>query len=48
MLEIMYILYSNELTTLNDDDKKQIIENDFTLVYITDYIVNILIRIKNI
>jgi hypothetical protein len=42
--EIMYILYSNELTTLNDDDKKQIIENDFTLVYITDYIVNILIH----
>jgi hypothetical protein len=42
--EIMYILYSNELTTLNDDDKKQIIENEFTLVYITDYIVNILIH----
>jgi hypothetical protein len=42
--EIMYILYSNELTTLKEEDKKQIIENDFTLVYITDYIVNILIH----
>jgi hypothetical protein len=42
--EIIYILYSNELTTLKEEDKKQIIENDFTLVYITDYIVDILIQ----
>jgi len=42
--EIMYILYSNELTTLKEEDKKQIIENDFTLLHITDYIINILIH----
>ena len=42
--EIMYILFSNELKTLYEDDKKKIIEKDFTLVYITDYIVDILVH----
>jgi serine/threonine protein kinase len=42
--EIMYILFSNELNTLNDEDIKRVIENDFTLSYITNYIVDILIH----
>jgi serine/threonine protein kinase len=42
--EIMYMLYSNDLTTLKEDDKKKVIESDFTLVYITDYIVDILVH----
>lgn len=42
--EIMYILFNNKLTTMDDENKKIIIENDFTLTYITDYIVEILIH----
>lgn len=42
--EIMYILFSNDLKNIDDDVKKQIIENEFTLSYITNYIVEILIN----
>ena len=40
--DIMYILFSNELTSMNDETKGKIIENDFTMVYITNYIVAVL------
>ena len=42
--EIMYILFNNDLKNMSDDVKKQIIENDFTLSYITNYIIEILIN----
>jgi serine/threonine protein kinase len=42
--EIMYILFSNDLKNIDDNVKKQIIENEFTLSYITNYIVEILIN----
>jgi len=42
--EIMYILFGHELTTMDDSGKKTVIENDFTISYITDYIVDILIH----
>lgn len=43
MNEIMYILFNKELTTVtNKELKDHLIENDFTLVYITNYIIEIL------
>lgn len=40
--DIMYILFSNELTGMNEEAKGKIIEADFTMVYITNYIVDVL------
>jgi hypothetical protein len=42
--EIMYILFSNDLKNIDNEVKKQIIENEFTLSYITNYIVEVLIN----
>jgi len=42
--EIMYILFSNDLNNMDKDVKKQIIENEFTLSYITNYIIDVLIN----
>jgi len=43
MNEIMYILFSRELTSVVDKETKDhLIEIDFTLVYITNYIVEVL------
>jgi serine/threonine protein kinase len=42
--EIMYILFSNELKNLNENDKKTIIETEFTIPYIVNYIIEILIH----
>jgi len=42
--EIMYILFSNELKNMDKEVKRQIIENEFTLSYITNYIVEVLIN----
>jgi serine/threonine protein kinase len=42
--EIMYILFSNDLNNMDKDVKIQIIENEFTLSYITNYIIEVLIN----
>ena len=42
--EIMYILFSNDLKNMDNEVKRQIIENEFTLSYITNYIVEVLIN----
>uniref|UniRef100_A0A6C0IFZ3 Protein kinase domain-containing protein n=1 Tax=viral metagenome TaxID=1070528 RepID=A0A6C0IFZ3_9ZZZZ len=40
--EIMYILFSNDIEGDNNQSKIKIIENEFTLFYITNYLVKIL------
>jgi hypothetical protein len=40
--EIFYILFSNDIENNNEDDKMKIIENEFTIVYISNYIIHIL------
>ena len=40
--EIMYILFSNDIESENDDSKIKIIENEFTIFYITNYLVKII------
>jgi serine/threonine protein kinase len=42
--QIMYTLFSNDLKNMNNEVKRQIIENEFTLSYITNYIVEVLIN----
>lgn len=40
--EIMYILFSNDIEGENNESKIKIIENEFTLFYITNYLVKII------
>lgn len=42
--EIMYILFSRELKNIDEEDKYKIIENEFTVSYIVNYITEILIH----
>lgn len=43
--ELMYILFSKDLTHIQDDSVKyKIIETNFTIVYITNYIINVLVH----
>jgi len=42
--DIMYILFGEELTTLSGEDKKKIIETEFTIPYIINYIIEILVH----
>ena len=42
--QIMGILFSRQLTSVNESDKSILIENDFTMTYITNYIIEILIH----
>ena len=40
----MYILFSRELKNIDEDDKYKIIENEFTMTYILNYLVQVLIH----
>ena len=40
--EIMYILFSNDIEGHSEDSKIKIIENEFTLFYITNYLVKVI------
>lgn len=40
--DIMFILFSNDLKHIDDKNKSKFIESDFTIDYITDYIVAVL------
>ena len=42
--QIMGILFSRHLTSVNDLDKSTLIENDFTMTYITNYLIDVLIH----
>jgi serine/threonine protein kinase len=42
--EIFYLLYSNNLTSVSEDRKANIIETEFTMSVIVDYITSILIK----
>jgi serine/threonine protein kinase len=42
--QIMGILFSRHLTSVNEADKSTLIENDFTMTYITNYIIEILVH----
>jgi hypothetical protein len=44
MEKIMYILFSRELKNIDEDDKYKIIENEFTMTYILNYLVQVLIH----
>lgn len=46
---IMYVLFSNELTHIKDDTLKiQIIETDFTMMYIINYIIEVLLHFTKV
>ena len=42
--QIMGILFSRQLTSVNDSDKSTFIESDFTMPYITNYLIDVLIH----
>ena len=42
--QIMGILFSRQLTSVNESDKITFIENDFTMPYITNYLIDVLIH----
>jgi serine/threonine protein kinase len=42
--EIMHMLFSEEINNVSDSNKDTIIETDFTMLYITNYIINILVH----
>jgi len=42
--QIMFMLFSNELDDIDQNSKEKLIENDFTLIYISNYIIEILIN----
>jgi serine/threonine protein kinase len=42
--EIMYMLFSKNLTNMSEESLKIIIETEFTMSYITDYIIEVLIN----
>jgi serine/threonine protein kinase len=42
--EIMYLLYSSELTSVSDGSKPNVIETEITMPYIIDYVVDVLLH----
>jgi hypothetical protein len=42
--EIMYMLFSKDLTNLSEESLKIVIETEFTMSYISDYIIDVLIK----
>ena len=42
--EIMFTLFANSLTDIPESDKPQVIETQITMVYIVDYIVDVLLH----
>jgi len=42
--EIMYILFNHNLKNVSEDEKYKLIENEFTMVYILNYLIEILIH----
>jgi serine/threonine protein kinase len=42
--EIMFLLYSSELTSISDTSKPAVIETEITMPYITDYIIEVLLH----
>jgi len=42
--QIMFMLFSNELGDINKSDKEKLIESEFTLPYISNYIIEVLIN----
>ena len=42
--EIMYLLYSSELTSISDGSKPNVVETEITMPYIIDYVVDVLIH----
>lgn len=42
--DIMNVLFSKEITSVSGEEKDRIIENDFTMTYITNYIIEILVH----
>ena len=45
--QIMFMLFSNELNDIDQKNNEKIIESEFTLPYITNYIIEILINFTN-
>jgi hypothetical protein len=45
--DIMYMLFSNELQNIPDKDKNKLIETDFTMRYIINYLTKILLNYTN-
>ena len=45
--QIMFMLFSNELNDIDEKEKEKIIESEFTLPYIYNYIIEILINFTN-
>jgi hypothetical protein len=45
--QIMFMLFSNELDDINNKEKEKIIENEFTLPYIYNYIIDVLVNFTN-
>jgi hypothetical protein len=45
--EIMHMLFSREIHNVSPADKDTIIETDFTMVYITNYIIDVLVHFTN-
>jgi serine/threonine protein kinase len=42
--EIMYLLYSSELTSISDGSKPNVVETEITMPYIIDYIIDVLVH----
>lgn len=42
--EVMFMLFANSLTDISESDKPQVIETQITMVYIVDYIVDVLVH----
>ena len=42
--EIMYNLYSNDLTSISDDSKPNVVETEITMPFIVDYIIDVLVH----
>ena len=45
--QIMFMLFSNELDNIDEKEKEKIIETEFTLPYIYNYIIEVLINFTN-
>lgn len=45
--QIMFMLFSNELDDIDEKEKEKIIESEFTLPYIYNYIIEVLINFTN-
>jgi hypothetical protein len=47
IMQIMFMLFSNELDDIDEKEKEKIIESEFTLPYIYNYIIEVLINFTN-